>query len=110
MSHSKSGRYCFNGRRVLVETSTEIIAKKIWHRGHICRARDIFDLAAVAELEPDALHEIAPVLRERRSAVLAHIESNKAALEEDFESLTILDYRRSFKECVELATETLRRA
>lgn len=48
------------GRPFLVETSTEIIAKKLWHRGAEFTARDIFDLAMVAELEPAALQEIAP--------------------------------------------------
>jgi len=39
-------------RNVQVETSAEIIAKKIWHRGSRFTARDIFDLATVAEKEP----------------------------------------------------------
>jgi len=33
------------GRPFMVETSTEIVAKKIWHRGAAFTARDIFDLA-----------------------------------------------------------------
>lgn len=33
------------GRRVRVETSAEIIAKKLWHRGDRATARDLFDLA-----------------------------------------------------------------
>ena len=37
------------GHDVLVETSTEIVAKKVWHRGAEFAARDIFDLATVAE-------------------------------------------------------------
>ncbi len=37
------------GREVLVETSIEIIAKKVWHRGVEFTARDIFDLALVSE-------------------------------------------------------------
>jgi hypothetical protein len=35
------------GRHLLVETSTEIVAKKIWHRGAEITARDIFDFAMV---------------------------------------------------------------
>jgi hypothetical protein len=42
------------GHPFLVETSTEIVAKKVWHRGATFTARDIFDLAMVAEREPDA--------------------------------------------------------
>ena len=98
------------GRKVLVETSTEIVAKKIWHRGAYFTARDIFDLALVAEREAEALHEIAPVLRDRRDATLAHIEMNRARLREDFDALITLDYSRSFDECVELVTQALHRA
>lgn len=98
------------GRTVMVETSTEIVAKKVWHRGARFTARDIFDLAMVAEMEAAALHEIAPILRDRRDAVLARIEKNRAALQEDFAALIVLDYRRSFDDCVELVTQALHRA
>lgn len=37
------------GRDVRVETSTEIIGKKVWHRAPQFKARDMFDLALVAE-------------------------------------------------------------
>jgi hypothetical protein len=42
------------GRRFLVETSTEIVARKLWHRGAEFTTRDLFDLAMVTELEPRA--------------------------------------------------------
>ena len=61
------------GREIKVETSTEIIAKKVWHRGADFTARDIFDLAMVAELEPNALEEITPVLRGRKDVILDRI-------------------------------------
>ena len=32
-----------------METSTEIVAKKLWHRGDRIAARDVFDVAMVAE-------------------------------------------------------------
>lgn len=96
------------GREVLVETSSEIIAKKVWHRGDQFTARDIFDLALVAEKEPEALWKIRPVLRDRREAILARIGSQKAALQETFLALEVLDYQRSFDECVELTKKALR--
>jgi Nucleotidyl transferase AbiEii toxin, Type IV TA system len=43
------------GREVSVETSVEIVAKKVWYRGAEFTARDIFDLALVAEKEAEAL-------------------------------------------------------
>jgi len=95
------------GRPFLVETSTEIVAKKVWHRADHFTSRDIFDLAMVAEREPQALHEIAPILRDRRETILAVIENKKAFLRESFNELAILDYKRTFEECVEIVTKTL---
>jgi hypothetical protein len=37
----------FEGRPIRVETSAEIIAKKMWHRGDQAKARDLFDLCSV---------------------------------------------------------------
>lgn len=90
------------GRPVQVETSTEIIAKKVWHRGVEFTARDIFDLAMVAEKEPKAPWKIEPVLRDRRDAVLQRIASQDAFLRDAFAELEVLDYRRSFDECIAL--------
>jgi len=90
------------GRQVQVEISTEIVAKKIWHRGVAFTARDIFDLAMVTEKEPEALQEIKPILQSRRDVVLARITKHETTLREDFAALQILNYRRSFNECVAL--------
>ena len=94
-------------RPVEVETSTEIAAKKVWHRGDQFTARDIFDLAMVAEMEPKAIEQIKPVLRERRGAVLGRISARASVLKEDFAELRILEYRRSFDECVMLVKKAL---
>jgi len=98
------------GRPVEVETSTEIVAKKVWHRGDEFKARDIFDFALVAEREPDALLEIKTVLRQRRDTLLARIEKADFALRKDFAELEVLEYRRTYDECIEILTQTLRRA
>lgn len=90
------------GRQVMVETSTEIIAKKIWHRGAEFTARDIFDLAMVIENESAALHEILPVFQDRREVVMQRITTNEAVLRETFGELEALDYTRNFDECVEI--------
>jgi len=94
-------------REVQVETSSEIIAKKVWHRGDRFTARDIFDLAMVTEKEPEALWQIQPILHDRRDVILAKIASQEAALRETFAALEVLDYRRSFDECVELTRTAL---
>ena len=43
------------GEHIRVETATEIVAKKLWHRGDRATARDLFDLSLVIERDPDAL-------------------------------------------------------
>jgi hypothetical protein len=95
------------GRTVQVESSAEIIAKKVRYRGIEFTARDIFDLAMVAEKESEALQEIKPVLRDRRDVVLQRIATHQAALRETFAALEVLDYRRSFDECVTLVKKAL---
>ena len=88
------------GAPFLVEYSGEIIAKKVWHRGAEFTARDIFDFAMVAEREPDALSELAPVLRSRRDDILARVQRHREFLRESFQELAVLEYRRSFDECL----------
>lgn len=97
-------------RKVMVETSTEIIAKKIWHRGDRFRARDIFDLALVAEKEPAALTAIAPVLRDRRDVITAWIAARDRELRGDFATLEILEYRRTYDECLAIVKKAFQQA
>lgn len=61
----------------------------------------------VMEMEPKTLEHIKPVLRERRGAVLSRISTRENALREDFAELQILDYQRSFDECVALVKMAL---
>ena len=95
------------GRKVMVETSVEIVAKKVWHRGDRFRARDIIDLALVAEKEPEALKSITPVLRDRKDVILARIQASDKNLREDFANLEVLEYRRSYDEWVKIVRKTL---
>jgi len=94
------------GRPVQVETSTEIVAKKVWHRGAEFTARDIFDLAMVTETEPKALWKIEPILRDRREVVLRRIASQEPFLREAFAELEVLGYQRTFDECIALLKKT----
>ena len=95
------------GREVNVEKSAEIVAKKVWHRGADFTARDIFDLAMVAENEPDSLESIKPILQERRDVILDRIKRHESNLRETFAALEVLDYKRNFDECVELTRQAL---
>ncbi len=94
-------------RQIQVETSTEIVAKKVWHRGAEFTARDIFDLAMVLEKEPQALEAIKPILRDKRDVILDRIKTQDAMLRETFAALEILEYRRNYDECVALTRKAL---
>jgi len=54
----------FMGKKILVETPAEIIAKKIHYRGSQFTIRDIFDIAAVSELAPEALPSVSSEIRD----------------------------------------------
>jgi len=89
------------GREVWVETSAEIIAKKIWYRAAEFTARDLFDFALVTNKEPEVSASIASILRARREALMKRLAARDAVLREDFAALDVLDFSPSYDECVE---------
>lgn len=89
------------GRKVKVETSAEIVAKKLWHRGDRATARDLFDLSLVIEREPDALATASPYLTRHREAFLSQLEQRRAVLSAQFEAIDTLDYRPSYNESLQ---------
>lgn len=95
------------GRDVRVETSTEIVAKKVWYRGEQFTPRDLFDLAMVAEKEPAALEPIKAILTGRRDVILERVEKYEAQFREAFAALEVLEYRRTFDECLGRAKAAL---
>jgi len=95
-------------RKVQVQTTAEIIAKKVWHRGREFTARDIFDFAIVARKDPGAIKSIAAILRERREIIRKRIASGEKTLRETFSELDTLDFRPSFDECVRTVNDTLK--
>ena len=96
------------GRRIRVETSAEIVAKKLWHRGNSATARDLFDLALVIEREPHALATAAEFLLRHRESFLRQIEERKAVLSVQFAEIDVLDYRPSYEVATQRANEFLR--
>jgi Nucleotidyl transferase AbiEii toxin, Type IV TA system len=84
-------------RWVRVETAAEIIAKKLWHRGDIASARDLFDLALVIEREPDSLRVASKYLIRHREAFISQLSGRAALLQAQFEAIDTLKYRPTFK-------------
>jgi hypothetical protein len=95
------------GRAVKVETSAEIVAKKLWHRGDRATARDLFDLSLVIEREPDALTTAAPYLVRHRDAFLKQIRQRREVLNAQFEAIDALGYRPPYDEAVDRASRFL---
>ena len=89
------------GRKVKVETSAEIVAKKLWHRGDRATARDLFDLALVIEREPLALAMASTFLTRHREEFLKQVDQRKAVLKAQFEAIDTLNYQPSYEQAAE---------
>jgi predicted nucleotidyltransferase component of viral defense system len=96
------------GRKVQVDTSIEIVAKKLRYRGAEFTARDVFDFALVAEKEPQEIPRIKSLLHERRDALLQRFASGDKILRATFDALEILEYRRTYDECLEVVKKALK--
>jgi hypothetical protein len=95
------------GRRIRVETSAEIIAKKMWHRGDQAKARDLFDLCAVATFEPEAIEPALPFMARHAAAFLERLERRAELAEAEFEQIEARSFKKSFWECLLLAQAIL---
>ncbi len=93
------------GRTIRVETCAEILAKKMHHRGDQAKARDLFDLCAVAELEPSAIDVARPFMDRNRKAFLQRLEDRSDLAKDEFNKIERIAYRRSFEGCMSLAQE-----
>lgn len=93
----------YRGRRILVETNAEILAKKMHYRGNQAKARDLFDLCAVAEVDPAAIEHAAPFFARHGDAFSAQLKASAGYVEEEFAQIMRIDYLRPFEECLTLA-------
>jgi len=92
-----------DGRPVRVERSAEIIAKKMYHRGHQATARDLFDLSLVIEREPDALRLAAPYLLRHREVFLEKIRTPSEGLRATFQAIDTRSYQPDLAHCITTA-------
>ena len=93
----------YSGRNIRVETCAEIIAKKMWHRGHQGKARDLFDLCAVADAEPQAIASAAPFMLRHGSAFLHQLAAHAPLRQAEFEAIDALRFARPFSQCLDQA-------
>jgi Nucleotidyl transferase AbiEii toxin, Type IV TA system len=96
-------------RPVRVETAAEIVAKKLWHRGDMATARDLFDLSLVIERDPASLLAASRFLVRHRDAFLDQVHTRAAILRRQFEAIDALKYRPGFDEAAARAKAFLQR-
>jgi predicted nucleotidyltransferase component of viral defense system len=92
------------GRQVKVETSAEIVAKKLFHRGDRATARDLFDLALVIEREPEALASASEFLVRHRDVFLSQIQQRRAVLQGQYDAIDKLDFDTGYDDATGKAT------
>ncbi len=95
------------GREVRVETSVEIIAKKLWHRGDRLAGRDIFDFALIAVKEPEALMSGAQFMTRHADAIFQQLDERYESLKKQFDAVDALNYHPTFDEARTTLIETL---
>lgn len=95
------------GREVKVETSAEIIAKKMWHRGDRITGRDIFDFALVARHEPQELIRNSAIMIRHAAALFEQLETRYEPLKIQFEGVDSLNFHPSFDEALHVLRTTL---
>ena len=98
----------YRGRQIRVETSAEIIAKKMWHRGDRAKARDLFDLCAVADAEPDQIQRAAPFMRRHGAAFLQILDERRDQLKREFAQINVIGPVLDFERCLAQAETILR--
>jgi len=94
-------------RDVQVDTSIEIVGKKIQYRAAEFTARDMFDLSFMAEQEPGQLSKLGRVIRQRRETILARLASADRILRTTFRELDTLKYRPSYDHCLQVVRKVL---
>jgi predicted nucleotidyltransferase component of viral defense system len=97
----------FHERQVRVETSAEIVAKKMWHRGDQAKARDLFDFCAVLEHEPEAIEIAMPFMEKHAAAFLTRLEERFDLTEAAFAAIDARSFKKSFGECFAIAQDVL---
>jgi predicted nucleotidyltransferase component of viral defense system len=95
------------GRPVQVETTAEIVAKKLKYRAAEFKGRDIFDVALVLERDPQVLGDISAIVVDAKAALVRRLERNDAQLREDFAAIDTLGYTPTYDDCVARLTHFL---
>ena len=95
------------GTLLKLETPAEIVAKKLWHRGHLATGRDLFDLAAVVHQDPSLLTEAHPAMTKNAAVFLDQCQTREKVVRAQYEAIDTLDFELNFNESLEIAVSVL---
>lgn len=95
------------GHQVRVETSVEIIAKKMWHRGDRITGRDIFDFALIAEREPEVLMPAREFMIRHASALFQQLDERYVQLKLQFDAVDALNFHPTFDQACDTLKDNL---
>jgi hypothetical protein len=91
------------GRKILLETPIEIVAKKLWYRGDRATPRDLLDLALVIEHHYSEIIEHGQVFVKNIEAFTDQCESRRAIMLPVFDAIEKIEFELSFDECLDRA-------
>lgn len=75
----------------------------MWHRGYQAKARDLFDLCAVADAEPTAIEMAAPFFSKHGASFLQRLEERAEFAEAEFDAIDAIGFQRTFDQALEQA-------
>lgn len=100
--------WLINDKLIKVETGTEIVAKKLWHRGDRATARDLFDLTLVIEKEPETLSQARQFLLKNAAQFIEQLNIRREILTAQFNNIETLTYNPTYEEALKIATKFLK--
>jgi hypothetical protein len=62
------------GREILVDPTSEILAKKLFYRGASLKARDVYDLSAAIDLDPDEARRAAKAAASKKALLVQRLD------------------------------------
>ncbi len=65
----------FDGRQIALESSEEILAKKLYFRAALLKPRDVFDLVATHRIEPEAARRAIAAAAPRRAVQIRRLKA-----------------------------------
>ena len=93
------------GRKVLLETPIEIVAKKLWYRGDRATPRDLLDLALVIEHHYSEILQHSEVFAKNIEAFTEQCYSRRAIMLPVFEGIEKIEFKLGFDECLDRAND-----